>query len=82
MPRKSGLQIKRQIIRELKNNNLSIRKLETKLNTNNITIRKHLEELEFFNIVRFIKHKSNERNGRPFTTVELTDYGKTFAKNA
>ncbi len=73
MSRKTGLDIKKEILRVLKENKeCSLRELETKINTNNITIKKHIEELEFLGHVKIIKHEINERNGRPYTTVSLT----------
>lgn len=71
MPRKTGLNIKKEIIKVLKNKECSLRELETKLNTNYLTIRNHCRELEYFKIVELIKHKENKKNGRPYTTVRL-----------
>lgn len=73
---RSGLSLKKSIIKSLKDNEFSLRKLETKVNTNNETIIMHCKELEFLGIIKFNKHKKNPKNGRPYTTVSLTDYGK------
>ena len=76
MSRKSGLDIKKAIIHNLKNKECSLRELETKVNTNHLTILTHCKELEFLKIIDFVKHKINEVNGRPYTTVKLTEEGR------
>lgn len=73
---RSGLDIKKAIIKELRGNECSLRELETKINTNYLTIRIHCTELEFLKIVELIKHKESEVNGRPYTSVKLTEFGK------
>lgn len=75
MKRKSGLIIKKEIIRQLKQKETSLRKLETKLNTNNKTINTHCKELEFLGIIDIIKYKRNDRNGRPYRVARLTSQG-------
>ncbi len=74
--RKQGLEIKREILFLLKDKRLSLRALETKIIKNNNTIKTHCEELEFFGIIRLVKHTKNELNGRPYVTAELTEQGK------
>ena len=78
MSRKNGLEIKKGIIKALKEKECSLRELETKLNTNHITIKNHCKELEFLKIIEIVKHPKNERNGRPFTTVKLTHLGRNL----
>jgi len=74
---RSSLEIKKAIIRILKKENgLSIRRLDIKLNTGSQTIKSHCKELEFFGIVKIRKTKEGSRNGRPYSVVELTDYGR------
>jgi len=34
------------------------------------------EELEFFGLVEVIKHKKNEKTGRPLISVEITEKGR------
>lgn len=76
---KSSLDIKKLIIKHLKQEGeLSLSQLERKINTNNETILSHTEELEFLGIIQLIKHKKSLVNGRPFTTVVLTEYGKNL----
>jgi len=68
----SGLEIKKKIINALKEEGeISLRRLETKLNIGYNTIKRHCEELEYFNIIELVKHKSNDKNGRPYTSVKL-----------
>ena len=71
MPRKTGLQIKKAILEELKEKECSLRELETKTNTGYSSIKKHCEELEFLKIIELRKHNKNDKNGRPFTTARL-----------
>jgi len=74
---RSSLEIKKAIIRLLKKEgSLSIRRLDIKLNTGSKTIKAHCKELEFFGIVKIRKTKEGSRNGRSYSIVELTDYGK------
>ena len=73
---RSGLELKKNIIKLLRDTELSIRSLDIKLNTGSQTIFMHCKELEFLGIIKFNKHKKNEKNGRPYTSVSLTDYGK------
>ncbi len=71
MTRKSGLDVKKAILKALQSESCSLRDLETKVNTNYLTIRKHCEELEYFGIIKIEKHKRNDKNGRPYTIVTL-----------
>jgi len=74
---RSSLEIKKAIIKLLKKEgSLSIRRLDIKLNTGSKTIKAHCKELEFFSIVKITKTKEGSKNGRPYSIVELTDYGK------
>ncbi|MCW8966666.1 MAG: hypothetical protein OQK82_08290 [Candidatus Pacearchaeota archaeon] len=69
--RRRPLEIKKKIISLLKSGEMSLRQLESKVNTSNQTIKNHLEELEYFRKIVFIKHAKNPKNGRPYTTVRL-----------
>ena len=50
---------------------LSLRELETKVNTNFNTIKAQVKELEYFGLVKVIKHDKSKINGRPFTSIKL-----------
>jgi predicted ArsR family transcriptional regulator len=65
------LEIKKEILNLLKNKELSLRQLESKINTSNQTIKNHLEELVFFGKVELVKHSKHEKTGRPYTSVRL-----------
>ena len=69
--RRTALEIKKKIIDLLKQKEMSIREIETKVNTNYLTVKTQLEELEYFGLVTLINHNRNNKNGRPFTTVRL-----------
>ena len=75
---RTGLELKKAIIRALKNNSLSLRRLETKLDTNNKTILMHVKELEYLGVIK-IKKVKNPKNNRISTVVELSEYGKILA---
>ena len=72
MPKRSSLQLKKEIIAILKKHGeLSLRDLDIKVNTNYKTIREHVSELEFFEKVKVTTHKKNKKTGRPYTSVSL-----------
>ena len=72
MKRRVGLDIKKKILKILKENGeMSLGEIERKTNTNNLTILNHIKELEFFDKVKVIKHEKNEKTGRPYTSVKL-----------
>ncbi|MFA5125930.1 MAG: hypothetical protein WC462_02925 [archaeon] len=79
MSRKTGLEIKKSIIRQLKKKECSLRELETKVNTNYLTIRTHCKELQFFGFIEIKQVQMNKRNGRPYTNVNLTTNGKMLS---
>lgn len=57
----------------LKEKEMSLRELETKVNTNFNTIKAQVKELEYFGLVKVIKHEKSDVNGRPFTSVKLIE---------
>lgn len=66
------LDIKKAILNTLeKEKELSLKALEIKVNTGSQTIQTQIEELEFFGLIEIIKHKKNEKTGRPYTSVKL-----------
>lgn len=72
MKRREGLDIKKNILKVLKENGeMSLGEIERKTNANNLTILNHLKELEFFGKVEIIVHKRSEKTGRPYTSVKL-----------
>ena len=73
--RKNGIKIKKEILDIVKQKECSLRELETKINTNYLTIKNHCEELRFLKIIELIHHKKSIKNGRPYTTVKLTQEG-------
>ncbi len=75
---RSGLEIKKEIIKLLKEKDLSLRRLDIKLNTSSKTIQMHCKELEFLGIVKIIEHNKNKANGRPYKIVKLTKYGRNL----
>lgn len=73
----SGLEIKKKIIKKLKEQSYSLRKLETKLNLGYNSIKLHCEELEYLGIIEIEKTLENSKNGRSYLIAKLTDYGKS-----
>ena len=74
----SGLDIKKKIIQALKEKPTSLRKLETSINVGYKTLKLHCKELQFLGILKLTKIAENSRNGRPYTIVILTDYGRSL----
>jgi len=73
---KTGLDIKKAILSKLKEKEYSLKQLEMKTNTGYLPIKKHCEELAFLKIIEIKTYKANKKNGRPYTTVKLTDFGR------
>lgn len=71
MKRRIALEIKKKILALLKNNEISVRELETRVNTNYLTLKTQLDELEFFGLIERTKHNRNDKNGKPYTTIRL-----------
>ena len=69
--RRTALEIKKEILKLLKQKEMSLRELESKVNTNYETIRTQIKELEYFGFVKVIKHERSDVNGRPFRSVRL-----------
>ena len=69
--RRTALEIKKKILSLLKEKERSLRELETKVDTNFNTIKTQIKELEYFGLIKVIKHDKNDKNGRPFTSVRL-----------
>ncbi len=75
---RNGLTIKKEIIRLLKAKEHVISQLETKVNTSDSVLKRHIKELEYLGVVKVNKHKKSAKTGRPYTSVELTSYGRTI----
>ena len=71
MKRRVALEIKKEILKLLKDKELSLRKLETKVDTNYKTIKTQVKELEYFGFIKVIHHDKSKHTGKPFTTVKL-----------
>jgi len=66
------LEIKKKILSILKERGeIALKALEIKTNIGSQTIKNQIEELEFFGLVEIIKHKKNEKTGRPYTSIRL-----------
>jgi len=76
MARRTGLDIKKAIIKALKEKECSLRELETKVDSNYLSIKAHCKELEYFGFVEIIEHNKSENTGRSFTTVKITMNGR------
>ncbi|HDZ60812.1 MAG TPA: hypothetical protein ENH46_03850 [Candidatus Pacearchaeota archaeon] len=69
--RRTALEIKKEILKLLKQKEMSLRELESKVNTNYETIKTQIKELEYFCFVKVIKHERSDVNGRPFRSVRF-----------
>ena len=74
--KRSPIEIKKRIIKLLKEKPRSLRELDIKVNCGYRTIINQCKELEYLGIVRLVKHENNSKTGRPYTCVELTQAGK------
>lgn len=74
--KRSPIEIKKQIIKLLKAGKRSLRDLDIRVNCGYRTVINQCEELEYLGIVKLVKHSRNPKTGRPYTSVELTAYGK------
>ena len=72
----SGLDIKKKILKALKDKPTSLRKLETHLDIGYNSIKRHSKELEYFGFIKITKTSKDSRNGRPYSLAELTSEGK------
>ncbi|MCK4521136.1 MAG: ArsR family transcriptional regulator [Nanoarchaeota archaeon] len=72
MTYRTGLMIKKEILKYLKQGEYVISQLERKINTSDRVLKRHLAELEFLGIVKITKHNRSSKTGRPFTSVKLT----------
>ena len=73
------IEIKKAIINILKKEKeISLKALEIKINSGSQTIFSQIEELEYLKIIKRVKHNKNKFTGRPYTSVKLTDFGKTI----
>lgn len=71
MKYRSGLEIKKEIIKLLKQKECVISYLERKINTSDRVLKRHLKELEYLGIVKITKHEKNAKTGRPYTTAKI-----------
>lgn len=69
--RRSGLDLKKEILHLLKQGPHVISEMERKLNTSDRVLKRHLTELEYLGRVKLTKHAKSEKTGRPYTMVEL-----------
>lgn len=80
MAYRTGLRIKQEIIKLLREKEHVISQLERKINTSDKVLKRHLNELEYLGIVRITKHKKSQKTGRPYATVKLIQKGKVRIK--
>lgn len=74
------IDIKKSILKILKKEKeLSLKSLEIKVNTGSQTLKTQLEELYFLGFVKLTKHPKNEKTGRPYTSVKLTEKEEELA---
>ena len=72
-PKRDSLEIKKEILKLLKEKEMTLRLLEKKVDTNPNTIKIQVRELEFFGFVKIIKHEKSKFTGRPYTSVRLVE---------
>jgi len=79
MPKRSSFEIKKKILRCVREKSLSFAELERRINTGYRTIKANAEELEQFGKVKIegIKHRAN---GRQAYMVSITGQGLKLLK--
>jgi predicted ArsR family transcriptional regulator len=70
-PKRDSLEIKKEILKLLKEKEMTLRLLEKKVDTNPNTIKIQVKELEYLGFVKIIKHEKSKFTGRPYTSVKL-----------
>lgn len=74
--KRSPLEIKKKIISLLKTKERSLRELDIKVNCGYQTIINQCKELKYLGILKITKHEKNPKTGRPYSSVQLTKYGR------
>ena len=71
MAYRSGLDIKKETLRLLKERPYVISEIERKINTSDRVINRHLAELEYLELVKIKNFSKSENTGRPYKVAEL-----------
>ena len=74
--RVGDVQIKKDILKALRQKQRVMIELERKVNTSTAVLMRHLRELEFLGLVKLTRHKKHPQSGRAFTVVELAERRK------
>lgn len=80
MSKRTPYEVKRAILRVLREKPLSYTKLQTKLSTNYDSVKNNCEELQMYDFVNISKGERHAKNGKPFYDVELTPKGRELAQ--
>lgn len=79
MSKRDSFEIRKRIVKLLKESSLTFAQLERKVNTNSNTIKNDCEELKFYGLIN-IDEKIHPSNGRKSYEVSLTERGKELIK--
>jgi len=71
MKYRTGLEIKKEIIKLLKEREHVINQLERKINTSDKVLKRHLKELEYLGIVKITRYKKSKKTGRPYSVARI-----------
>ena len=80
MAKRQSYEIKKQILRVLKEGPLKYSEIERKIDTNFNTIRNNCEELEDHDYISVKTIEKDPANGKPSHPVSITSKGRDFLK--
>jgi len=75
MSKRTPYEVRKSILRILKEKPLSLTQIQTKLSTNYDSVKKNCSELAEYEQVEVTKHDKHSKNGKPYYIVKLTKKG-------
>lgn len=82
MSKRKPYDLRKEILMILREKELTLTQIQTKLSTNYDSVKKNCFELQEYEQVEIRKEKSHKKNGKPYYVVKLSEKGyKTIQKN-
>ena len=79
--RRPAIEIRKEILKLLlKEGELSLRELESKIDTNNLTIKAQVADLKSLGFVTVKEHKAHPKNNKPYQSCRITEKGIEYIK--
>ena len=82
MSKRTSYEIKKEILRCVREKPASYAELERKVNTGFRSIKQNCDELALFEQVKVTQLKKSAANGRPYSLVSITKEGLKHLKNS